>query len=66
MLFSQIVNLKVIFQLNFFLLTQLASYSRKMNEIFRTCTDLHAGKRVSGIFFHLIPSSNFMTKNGKI
>ena len=50
MLYSQIVNLKVIFHLYFFLLTQLTWYSIKMNKIFRTCTeDLNAGKHVSDL-----------------
>ena len=52
MLFSQIINLKVIFQLYFFLLTQLACYSIKIDEILRTCTEgLNAGKGVSDILF---------------
>ena len=41
-------------------------FSIKMNEIFRICTEgIDAGKHFSD-FFYLSPSSNFMTKNGKI
>ena len=53
LVFSQVINLKVIFQLFFFPWSYLTHFSIKMNETFRVCTEgIYVGKSVSDFVFN--------------